>query len=145
MTLSMKKKKILVVDEETDMQIFLTRVLETGGYEPVVAGDGQSGLRMALAEKPALVILDLMMTDQAGIQMLHDLRNTEDLKDIPVITLSTIDHKTFTQYQTLAGVQAGGLSIQPEVYLEKPPETEELLHLLARLTDLAEAGEPEEG
>ncbi|MBU2552636.1 MAG: response regulator [Proteobacteria bacterium] len=138
---SLKKKKILIVDEELDMQIFLSRVLESGGYEAMIAGDGGAGLRMAIEDQPALVIVDLMMTGQAGIQLLHELRNTEALKDIPVVTLSRIDHETFSQYQTLAGVPAGGATIEPERYLEKPPEAEELLRLLHRLTEAEGARE----
>ena len=57
----MGNRKILVVDDESDMQIYVSTVVETMGFEPLVAGDGPEALKKAREFHPALVILDVMM------------------------------------------------------------------------------------
>ena len=57
----MANRKILVVDDERDMRIFVSTVVETSGFEATVADDGTQALQKAVANPPALVILDVMM------------------------------------------------------------------------------------
>lgn len=129
------KKKILVVDDELDMRIFLCNLLGNCGYEPIDAGDRAEALQKAKEEKPALIILDVMMPKKEGIQMYRDLKQDEDLKTVPVIMVSTIDRKTFTFYHKLQGLSMEKSDPEPGAYLEKPLETEELISLIRRLTE----------
>jgi len=124
---SMKKKKILIVDDELDMRTFLSTLLETTGYKPVVASDGLEGIRKARQIKPDLIVLDVMMPKEAGIQMYRDLRVDSELKDIPVIMLSGIAKKTFFHSQNVLDAYTGQSVREPDAYIEKPPEAEELL------------------
>jgi len=57
----MKKKTILIVEDELDMRIFISTLLETSGYRPVMTRDGNEGLRKAKNASPDLIILDVMM------------------------------------------------------------------------------------
>jgi len=123
----MKKKKILIVDDELDMRTFLSTLLETTGYKPVAAADGLEGIRMARQIKPDLIVLDVMMPKEAGIQMYRDLRMDSELKDIPVIMLSGIAKKTFFHSQGVLDAYTGQSVREPDAYIEKPPEAEELL------------------
>ncbi|MBL7211374.1 MAG: response regulator [Desulfobacteraceae bacterium] len=123
----MKKKKILIVDDELDMRTFLSTLLETTGYKPVVASDGLEGIRKARQIKPDLIVLDVMMPKEAGIQMYRDLRVDSELKDIPVIMLSGIAKKTFFHSQGVLDAYTGQSVREPDAYIEKPPEAEELL------------------
>ena len=123
----MKKKKILIVDNELDMRIFLSTLLETTGYKPVAAADGLEGIRKARQIKPDLIVLDVMMPKEAGIQMYRDLRMDSELKDIPVIMLSGIAKKTFFHSQDVLDAYTGQSVREPDAYIEKPPEAEELL------------------
>ena len=123
----MKKKKILIVDDELDMRTFLSTLLETTGYKPVVASDGLEGIRKARQIKPDLIVLDVMMPKEAGIQMYRDLRMDSELKDIPVIMLSGIAKKTFFHSQGVLDAYTGQSVREPDAYIEKPPEAEELL------------------
>jgi CheY-like chemotaxis protein len=133
-----ERKKILIVDDELDMRIFLCNLLGNCGYKPIDAGDKDEGMQMAAAEKPALIILDVTMPKESGIQMYRELKAHEYLKNIPVIMVSTIDRKTFSFYQkfqqspTVKGVP------EPGAYLEKPLEAEELIALVHRLTTTTE-------
>ena len=99
MALETQRLKILIIDDELDMRIFLCNLLGTCGYAPIDAGDRKEGLQKAREEKPDLIILDVMMPKEGGIQMYRDLKQDKDLKQVPVIMLSTIDRKTFLKYQ----------------------------------------------
>jgi CheY-like chemotaxis protein len=124
-------KKILVVDDEPDMRIFVSTVVETEGYEPVTADNGEQALKMALSEPPALVILDVMMPKiDDGIRTYQQFRTAEALKQIPIIMLSAVARKTFFHtIRMLKPTQDRNLA-EPQAYMEKPPDAEELIRVI---------------
>ncbi|MBW1980670.1 MAG: response regulator [Deltaproteobacteria bacterium] len=126
----MKKKKVLVVDDELDMRTFISTLLETSGYKPIIATNGEEGLQKALAHQPEAIILDVMMPKEGGIQMYRELRTNKELRHIPVIMLSAISRRTFFHSQKMLNTYRGQEVPEPEAYLEKPPETEEFLRTL---------------
>ena len=130
----MEKKKILIVEDELDLRIFLCNLLGNCGYEPLDAGDKTEGMKMAVREKPALIILDVTMPKESGIQMYRELQESDDLKNIPVIMVSTIDKKTFAFYQKFQRASRHTGVPEPGAYLEKPLEAEELIKFVHRLT-----------
>ena len=74
----MGNKKILVVDDESDMRIFVSIVVETMGFVPVTAQDGAEALEKARAHLPDLVILDVMMPKiDDGIQTYEQFRTDQ--------------------------------------------------------------------
>jgi len=123
-------KKVLVVDDELDMRTFVTTLLETSGYKPFAAEDGVRGLEMARKEKPSLIILDVMMPKESGINLYRELKSDPDLKDIPVIMLSALSKKTFFHSQKVLDEFRGEKIPEPAVYIEKPPEPDELLEAI---------------
>lgn len=129
----MKKKRILVVDDELDMRAFLSTLLETEGYRPIVAADGEEGIRKVRENKPVLIVLDVMMPKEGGIQLYRELKSDRELKAIPVIMLSGIAKKTFFHAQNVLDSHRGHSVPEPEAYIEKPPEPEELLQLINSL------------
>jgi two-component system phosphate regulon response regulator PhoB len=133
-----ERKKILIVDDELDMRIFLCNLLGNCGYEPIDAGDKEEGMQKAAREKPALIILDVTMPRESGIQMYRELQEHKDLKDVPVIMVSTIDKKTFAFYQKFQRISPGKRIPRAGAYLEKPLEADELIELVHRLTSAAE-------
>ena len=126
----MKKKKVLVVDDELDMRTFIATLLETSGYRPIVATNGEDGIAKAREHKPVVIILDVMMPKEGGVQMYRELKTDEQLKGIPVIMLSAIAKKTFFHSQKMLNTYRGQVVPEPEAYIEKPPETEQLLKVL---------------
>ena len=136
MQLEQQRKKILVVEEEPDMQVFLSTLLSSGGFEPIVADCCATGLQKARKDTPALIIFDVMVGGKAGAQLYRTFRHDEILKKVPLIMLSTIDEKTFSFYQKTQAAEPDQGFPAPEVYLEKPPEAEELLHLVRRLAKI---------
>ncbi len=126
-------KKVLVVDDDPDVRLFSVTVLEENGYTPMEAEDGESGLKMIKAEKPDLVILDVLMPRQSGVRLYRELKTAKALKDVKVIILSGIAKKTFLRSQK-ALTEFGGAEIpEPEIYLEKPVEPEELADVIKKV------------
>jgi len=124
--------KVLVVDDEPDMRIFLTTLLETNGFKPISAADGRQGLEMARKSKPSLIILDVMMPKESGVTMYRELKLDPSLKDIPVIMLSALSRKTFFHSQRILDEYKGEKIPEPTAYIEKPPEPDELLEVIRR-------------
>jgi len=136
-----QRLKILIIDDELDMRIFLCNLLGTCGYTPIDAGDRKEGLQKARKEKPALIILDVMMPKEGGIQMYRELKQDMNLKEVPVIMLSTIDRKTFLKYQRFHRTHKDWDVPDPGAYLEKPLEAQELINTVRMLTKNAECTE----
>ena len=92
-------RRVLTVDDDPDITIFVKTVLEENGYTPLIAGNGEAGLSIARSETPDLIILDVLMPKQSGIRMYRELKSDESLKNIPVIILSGIAKRTFLRSQ----------------------------------------------
>jgi two-component system phosphate regulon response regulator PhoB len=119
-------KKVLVVDDDPDVRLFNTTVVEENGYVPIEADNGEDGLKMVKEHLPDLVILDVMMPRQSGVRLYRELKTHKDLENIHVIILSGIAPKTFLRSQK-ALTEFGGKAVpEPEMYIEKPVEPEEL-------------------
>jgi twitching motility two-component system response regulator PilH len=126
-------KKILVVDDDPDVREFNTAVVEENGHTPLVATNGEEGLKIIKKERPDLVILDVLMPKQSGIRLYRELKTDKSLKQIPVILLSGIAKKTFLRSQK-ALTEFGGEKVpEPEIYLEKPVEPEELAETIKKV------------
>lgn len=126
-------KKVLVVDDELDIRVFMTTLLETSGFKPIAAEDGQQGLEAARKHKPALIIMDIMMPKESGIYMYRELKNDPELKDKPVIIVSALSKKTFFHSQKVLDEYEGGQVPEPTAYIEKPPEADELLEIIHKI------------
>ena len=129
----MDPKTILIVDDEIDMRFFLSTLVETNGYRHVLAKNGSEGLKMAHKIRPDLIILDVMMPKEGGVHMYGQLRVSPELRDIPVIMLSAISRKTFFHYMKMMNVRLGDIIPEPDAYLEKPPEADEILTVIKSL------------
>jgi len=88
-------KRVLCVDDDPDIRLFVVTVLEENGYTPLTATNGEEGLEIIKKERPDLVTLDVLMPRQSGIKMYRELRTDDSLKNIPVILLSGIARRTF--------------------------------------------------
>ncbi len=99
---------------------------------PLSAADGEEGLKQARAQRPALIILDIMMPRLGGIEMLLELRKDPNLRQIPVIMLSALSEKTFRDAHASLG-QTDPQGVPPPVaYIEKPPEPAQLLEIVKK-------------
>jgi len=124
-----QKRRILVIDDDQDMQIFIATLLKDDGFKPVVASTPEKGLQKAMQTAPALIIMDIPIPVEKGIDLYQALKQNETLKDIPVIMISSLDKSTLFQYQSVAKLLKNQKSAVPEAFLKKPLEAEELLAL----------------
>jgi CheY-like chemotaxis protein len=119
-------KKVLIVDDDPDVRMFNSTVVEENGYIPVEAANGEEGLKIIKNDPPALVLLDVLMPKQSGIRLYRELKTDKALTAIPVIILSGVAKRTFLRSQK-ALTEFGDKPVpEPESYLEKPVEPEEL-------------------
>jgi CheY-like chemotaxis protein len=97
----MTKAKILCIEDDPDMIDYIKLILGKAGYEVVGAEGGANGLQAMRQEKPDLILLDLMMPEMDGAEVL--LRKKEDpaIRQIPVIALTALD-SPFDQIMWLA-------------------------------------------
>ena len=94
----MKKKKILIVDDEPDSLTLLGFELRQKGYRTITARDGKEGLRKARQEKPDLILLDVMMPGIDGYEVCRLLKKNSTTKKMPVIMLTVLrDEKSLEQ------------------------------------------------
>ncbi|MCG6909362.1 MAG: response regulator [Deltaproteobacteria bacterium] len=131
----MSQKKVLVVDDDPDVRLFNTTVVEENGFIPIEAANGEEGLKRLKEEKPDLVILDVLMPRQSGIRFYRELKTDAAFKDINVIILSGIAQKTFLRSQKALTEFGGDVVPEPEVYLEKPVEPEVLTAAIKKFLD----------
>ena len=127
------RKTVLIVDDELDMRIFISTLLETSGYRPVLTKDGRAGILKAREVVPDLIILDVMMPGEGGVQMYRQLKTDYALMNIPVILLSGVGKKTFEHYLKMLNARKEDPIPEPSAYLEKPPEADDLIKLTERL------------
>jgi CheY-like chemotaxis protein len=127
------RKTVLIVEDELDMRIFISTLLETSGYQPILTKDGGEGILKAREIVPDLIILDVMMPGEGGVQMYRQLKIDYALMNIPVILLSGVGKKTFEHYLKMLNARREDSIPEPSAYLEKPPEADDLIKLTERL------------
>jgi two-component system, OmpR family, alkaline phosphatase synthesis response regulator PhoP len=84
----MYRPKIVLIEDESDIAAIIKLQAEISGYRLVVEVDGLNGLRAVEREKPDLVILDIMLPGQSGLDVCRKIKLNPELKNIPVIMLS---------------------------------------------------------
>jgi CheY-like chemotaxis protein len=135
------KKKILFVDDELDMRIFLSTVLKTEGYEAVPARNAIEGIKKALELSPDLVIMDVMMPQAGGVTLFQEIKKDKRLRHIPVIMLSGVSEKAFTHHLKMLNIRIDDSLPPPDAYMEKPLDPAKLVATINRLLT-PEAVEP---
>lgn len=97
----MIKAKILCVEDDQDMIDYVTLILSKVGYEVIGANGGAAGLEAMEEEQPDLILLDLMMPEMDGAEVLLRKKENPAIRDIPVIALTALD-SPFDQIMWLA-------------------------------------------
>jgi len=128
------QKKILVINDEPDTLVFLVNLLHSEEFYPIDAKSKIEGFEKAVAQKPAVIIIDMTMSGEGGIQMYRCLKSDETLKRIPVIMLSTIERETFFKFHNIQSFPSGCALPVPEAFLEKPFETDTFLKTVQKLS-----------
>ncbi len=113
------EKKILVVDDEPDVRLYLQTVLVDAGFQVETACDGYEALEMFEANPPDAVSLDLVMPRKSGAKFLYEYHKHDEWSRIPVI-LVTAHAKDDLGKEDFDEIMANRSLVGPETYLEKP-------------------------
>ncbi len=121
-----EKKKILLIDDDPDFVEAVKVIVENGGYDVKIAYDGEEGLEAVAAEKPDLIVLDVMMPVMNGHECCAKLKANPATAKIPVILLTAVADRVTTSTYTHRDM----LESDAEDYMPKPVEPKELLNLI---------------
>jgi len=123
--------KILIVDDDPDIRDVLTTVLEVQGYQVLTASDGIEGLATLKAEKPDLMILDLLMPKMDGYAVCKELKDPRWSKygNIPILVLSSVREDASRRRYELET----GMAMDVDDYVEKPIDPPIVLERVGKL------------
>ncbi|MBX2857547.1 MAG: twitching motility response regulator PilH [Cellvibrionaceae bacterium] len=116
--------KVLIVDDSPTETYKLTGMLEKNGHTVITAGNGEDGVVTAKAERPDLVLMDIVMPGLNGFQATRQLSKASETTHIPVIIVTTKDQETDRVWGMRQGAKA---------YLTKPIEERELMATMAEV------------
>jgi len=116
-------KRVLLVDDDTEIVESMRTVLESRGYEILVARDGNQGLMMAEKDEPDLVVLDMMMPKRSGFLVLEKLRRSRQVP-MKVIMITANEGSRHKAYAEMLGV---------DDYIRKPFAMDRLLQSIDKL------------
>lgn len=134
------RPRVLIIDDEPDIVFYLTVLLEDNGYVAVSATDPDEGMRMALAEPPGLILLDIMMPRKTGVTLYRDIKQNPLLRDIPVFIVSAFTRqRDFPARQFESMLDETGLP-EPEGYIDKPIDRAVLLEKIQSAVSAAHGG-----
>jgi len=102
----MNKKKILVIEDEKILTEAMQKKLESEGFDVSIAEDGQEGLELAVATKPDLILLDIVLPVKDGISVLKEIHSTDWGSKIPVIILTNLSRASGDGELAEQGVKA---------------------------------------
>jgi two-component system alkaline phosphatase synthesis response regulator PhoP len=122
-----EKIKVMVVDDEPDIVKIVKISLELANYEPIEAGSGEECLeKLEKGEKPALILLDIMMPGLSGFEVCEKIRKNDGLKGIKIVMLTAKGQK---------GDAEEGLKAGADDYIIKPFDPYELIEQVKEILE----------
>ena len=122
------KAKIMIIDDDPDFRDAIAPILQSSLYEVVTASNPKEGKEKILAEKPDLILLDIMMDSLFdGFSLCHAIKTSKEFKDVtntPVIFVSAVKEMTGSRFQ-FKGEDQGLCG--PDDYIDKPVKPDELI------------------
>jgi DNA-binding response OmpR family regulator len=119
-----RAKVILVADDDDDILDLVCLTLEQAGHETIRASDGEEALSLALHHRPDACVLDVVMPERTGLEIIEVLRDTDETTDIPILLLTA----TVREQDLPPGLEKTGKG-----YLRKPFSPRELQERVALL------------
>jgi len=131
--MEMDTKKILVADDDPDILDVVCMILEAQGYAVIFAHDGVECLGKLRAEKPDLMILDLLMPKMDGFAVYKELQlpSWSECRNVPIIILSSVREEASRRRYELET----GRKLSPDEYLEKPVMPDVLLSRVEKVLE----------
>ena len=114
-----KVKKVLVVDDDPVVIRLVKELLKTQGYVVETAKDGIDAMVVVKKEKPDLIVLDIMMPELNGYDVLRTLKFTDEFKEIPVLLLTAREQELDKRIGEMMGIEYIQKPVNREAFLEK--------------------------
>ena len=124
-------KKILIVDDEPDVLIYLSEILKDNNYQPFSANNAELGLEVLKKIKPDIVCLDIMMPKESGISMYIKIKKSHVFKHVPILIISGIVQEE--KFDFRAYVPDKSIP-PPDYYFEKPLDVGKFVEAVNKLT-----------
>jgi len=125
-----EKKKILIIDDDKDYGEALKIVLESNGFKVHIVLNVQDGRKTIEADRPELIILDVMMDRHTdGFDLCYSLKHDEKYKNIPILMVTAVTGKTGFKFSP----ETDGEYLQADDYVAKPIPASELLLRVKKL------------
>jgi DNA-binding response OmpR family regulator len=121
--------RILIVEDEVDTAKMIEKRILSAGFKTAVVGDTYSATAFLRKEKPALVILDLMLPGGGGMTVLKNMRAFSARKKVPVLVLTAMKDEEYIKNLETIGIKA---------FLRKPYDPEVLIDMIRGLVDMGE-------
>ena len=116
--------KILIADDEPNILVSLEYLMKREGYTVIVARDGAEAIAAVLQERPALVLLDVMMAKKSGFEVCQEVRANDAVRDTLILMLTAKGRETDV---------AKGLGLGANAYMTKPFSTRELVQKVRQM------------
>ena len=126
----MAAKKILAVDDESDVLLIIRTALESEGFAVVTAGNGPDGLAAAYESRPDLIVLDIMMPEMDGFEVLKQLKEKDSTRDVPVVMLTGLSERKLIKRALDEGVTH---------YIVKPFDFQQFMQVIHRALEASES------
>ena len=123
-------KRILIIDDEPDILMYLKILLENSGYSVVTASNGQEGIELARAEMPNLVCLDIMMPRKTGVALYQEIKTDPKLKKLPCIIISAYESAYSFKGQAFKRLVQDRTIPEPLKFFEKPIDVNAFLEFI---------------
>jgi CheY-like chemotaxis protein len=118
--------RVLIADDSWDAREMYATYFRSVGYDAATADDGRAAIKIAMAQKPDVIVMDLAMPGMNGISAAHHLKHHPSTRRIPVILLTGHAHRAITE---------GALEMGIEMFLTKPCLPEDLEEHVRRLLE----------
>lgn len=132
-------KKILIIDDEPDVVLYLKTILEDHNYDTRVAYDADAGMKAALEYKPDLIFLDIVMPKKSGASFYKEIKEHPTLKDTPVAVISGVGNAYGFKRSTFTDMVKDARVIAPQGFFEKPLDVKALTVFLDRVLNNVES------
>ena len=130
----MANEKILVVDDEEHIAELIRYNLTSNGYKVITANNGIDAVKIAIEEKPNLILLDLMIPGKDGYDVCKDVRSNSEIRNTPIIMLTAKSE----EFDKILGLELGA-----DDYMTKPFSVRELLARVKAVLRRFSISEPE--
>ena len=133
----MRTRSALVIDDEADIRNYISTILEEHGWTVRTAATAEEGERLVRESRPEVILLDLVMPGQSGIQLFARLRGNESTRKIPLVMVTGIKEQLNIDWKEIVTRLKARV---PDGFIEKPIDPTRLAQLVENVVSRPEQG-----